>query len=291
MLSMTGYGKGEYKSEAFDLTVELKTVNNRYLDISIKAPKLFVPYEELIRSTVKESVTRGHIDLFVSFTDRRKGQKKLLVNLDAAKAYLDAAHTIGEAFPDLVNDVTVYTLLKNPDVLSEEEEDAENGELSSVLQETLKIALASLNDMRKREGEKLKADLLARMDTIEGLVGRIKERAPLVAETYKKKLYDRIKAYLDEVKPDEARLLTEVAVFTDKCNIDEEITRLFSHISQFRTIVETPLVGRKLDFLVQEFNREANTICSKSNDLAVTECGLSLKNEIEKVREQVQNLE
>lgn len=291
MLSMTGYGKGEWKSEEFDLTIELKTVNNRYLDISIKSPKLFLPYEDLIRSTVKKSMTRGHMDLFVSFTDRRKGQKKLLVNLEAARAYLDAAKSLSEQFPDLVNDVTVYSLMKNPDILSEEEGDAENGDLPAVLEQTLTNALASLNDMRKREGEKLKADLLARMDTIEGLVERIKERAPLVAEAYQNKLSERIKAYLEDVKPDEGRLLTEVAVFTDKCNIDEEITRLFSHISQFRTIAESALVGRKLDFLVQEFNRETNTICSKSNDLIVTECGLSLKNEIEKVREQVQNLE
>ena len=145
--------------------------------------------------------------------------------------------------------------------------------------------------MRAREGDKLKADMLSRMDTIESLVNRVAERAPLVAEGYRAKLEEKIKKYLDGVAPDEGKLLTEVALFTDKSNIDEELTRLKSHIEQFRDICGAPIVGRKLDFLVQEFNRETNTICSKSNDITITKLGLELKNEIEKIREQVQNVE
>lgn len=291
MLSMTGYGKSEYKSEEFDLTIEIRTVNNRYLDVALKAPKAFLPFEDQIRSVVKEKMTRGHMDLFVTYVDHRTGNTALDVDFDLAKAYIEAGKKLKEAFPEVNDDLSITYLLKNPDLLQVRQTEEEQANLLPALKETLSHALDALNEMREREGEKLKNDLLSRMDTIEGYVGSIKERAPLVAETYKKKMYERIKSYLGEVQPDENRLLTEVAVFTDKCNIDEEITRLYSHISQFREISKSRLVGRKLDFLVQEFNREANTICSKSNDLTVTECGLSLKNEIEKVREQVQNLE
>jgi uncharacterized protein (TIGR00255 family) len=167
--------------------------------------------------------------------------------------------------------------------------------LDDSLIEALKVALGSaldnLNAMRKTEGEKLKADMLARMSEIEKLVLEVGARAPLVAQTYKDKLFARVKEYLDGAQIEESRLLTEVAVFTDKSNIDEELTRLHSHIEQFRTICEEGVVGRKLDFLVQEFNREANTTCSKSNDVTITRLGLALKNEIEKIREQVQNVE
>ena len=159
------------------------------------------------------------------------------------------------------------------------------------MKEALKAALANLNAMREKEGEKLKADMLSRVDTVERLVNDIAERAPLVAEDYRKKLKARIEEALNGAAYDETRLLTEVAVFTDKCNIDEELTRLRSHIAQFRAICEEKVVGRKLDFLVQEFNREANTSCSKSNDALLTKTGLALKNEIEKIREQVQNVE
>jgi uncharacterized protein (TIGR00255 family) len=163
--------------------------------------------------------------------------------------------------------------------------------LIKALQVALNSALDNLNEMRKVEGEKLATDMLTRMATIERLVGDIATRAPLVAKTYKEKLLARVKEYLDGVQVDEGRILTEVAVFTDKSNIDEELTRLRSHIEQFRAICRETVVGRKLDFLVQEFNREANTTCSKSNDVTVTRLGLDLKNEIEKIREQVQNVE
>lgn len=291
MLSMTGYGKGAYEKEGLELTCEIKTVNNRYLDVSIKAPRVFAAYEEIIRGTVREKLTRGHADLFVSLKDKREKPAALSVDTALAASYVQAAREIKAAFPDLTDDITVSAVLRYPEVLKSEDAQSPDEEMLTALKTALNGALDKLNEMRLIEGEKLKADMLARVSVIEGLVEKISERAPLVAAAYKERLETRIKEYLDGVLCDEARLLTEVAVFTDKSNIDEELTRLRSHIAQFREICKEGVVGRKLDFLVQEFNREANTTCSKSNDVEITRLGLALKNEIEKIREQVQNLE
>ena len=291
MLSMTGYGKGEYKEGGIELTCEIKTVNNRYLDVSLKMPRIFVAYEEMIRSLIRGKLTRGHADVFVSFKDKREKPTSLTADLALAQAYVNAANAIKEKFPELENDVTVAKVLRYPEVLHQDEVAVADDELIQALKTAVSIALENLNAMRSVEGEKLKADMLSRMATIESLVKEVSLRAPQVAEEYKQKLLNRVKEYLDGVNPDESRLLTEVAIFTDKSNIDEELTRLYSHIEQFRDICEEGIVGRKLDFLVQEFNREANTTCSKSNDVAITRLGLALKNEIEKIREQVQNLE
>ena len=292
MISMTGYGKGEYKEGGIELTCEIKTVNNRYLDVTVKSPRIFTAYDEVIRSTVREKLTRGHADVYVSLKDKREKPQNLVPDLALATAYVNAAQKIKETFPELAFDVTVSSVLRYPEVLKADEgEAAADEELVVALKSALTAALDRLNEMRKTEGEKLKADMLSRVQTIEGIVADISERAPLIASEYKKKLETRVKEYLDGVQADEGRLLTEVAVFTDKSNIDEELTRLRSHIAQFREIAKEPIVGRKLDFLVQEFNREANTTCSKSNDVTVTKLGLALKNEIEKIREQVQNVE
>ena len=291
MLSMTGYGKGEYKQGGIELTCEIKTVNNRYLDVSLKMPRIFTAYEEIIRTLIRGKLTRGHADVFVSFKDKCEKPTTLTADLALATAYVNAAKAIKERFPELVDDVTVSSVLRYPEVLRQDEVAVADDELINALKTAVSIALDNLNEMRGVEGEKLKADMLSRMTTIEGLVKEVSARAPQVAMEHKQKLLNRVREYLDGVNPDEGRLLTEVAVFTDKSNIDEELTRLYSHIAQFRDICEEGIVGRKLDFLVQEFNREANTTCSKSNDVAVTRLGLALKNEIEKVREQVQNLE
>ena len=288
---MTGYGKGTYEADGLELTCEIKTVNNRYLDVSIKSPRVFAAYEDVIRGLVREKLTRGHADVFVSLKDKREKPTATTVDLALASSYVAAAKKIKEAFPDLPDDLTVSSVLRYPEVLKQEDTQALDEELIVALKTALSGALDSLNAMRLTEGEKLKADMLSRMDEIERLVACVSKRAPLVASAYREKLVSRIKEYLDGVEIDEGRLLTEVAVFTDKSNIDEELTRLRSHIGQFRAICEEGVVGRKLDFLVQEFNREANTTCSKSNDVEITRLGLALKNEIEKVREQVQNLE
>ena len=291
MLSMTGFGKGEYKADGIEISVEVKTVNNRYLDVAIKSPKIFNAYEEIIRSAVRERITRGHLDVFVNYIDKRERPKSLYVDAGAASGYCAAAKKLKDLFPGLADDFTLTALMRSPDVVRQEETQGADEALLNALQAALCKALDNLNAMRKKEGEKLSDDMLSRMDAVEKLVDEISARAPLVAAQYKSKLEERMKEILNGAAYDEARLLTEVAVFTDKANIDEELTRLRSHIAQFRNICREERVGRKLDFLVQEFNRECNTVCSKSNDLKVTDCGLALKNEIEKIREQVQNVE
>ncbi len=291
MWSMTGYGKGTYEEGGIELTCEMKTVNNRYLDVSIKAPRIFAAYEELIRAKIREKMTRGHIDLFVSFKDKREKQTTITLDMAVANSYVAAAKQMKEAFPDLTDDITLSSVLRFPEVLKQEDAQTLDEELVKALYAALDVALERLNEMREIEGEKLQADMLSRMETIEGLVEQISFRAPMIAQEHKDKIFARVQEYLNGANIDEGRVLTEVAVFTDKSNIDEELTRLRSHIAQFREICNEGVVGRKLDFLVQEFNREANTTCSKSNDVAVTKLGLALKNEIEKIREQVQNIE
>ena len=288
---MTGYGRGEFKAGGIELTVEIKTVNNRYLDVSIKSPRLFTAYEENIRAAIRGKMTRGHLDVYISLTDKRDREKKVNLDEGMARAYFESAEKINKLFPGLPFDVTVTSVLRYPDVLKTEDKSAADDELISALDSALAFALDNLNKMREAEGKKLEEDMLSRMDTIEQLVGKVEDRAPAVAENYRLKLQAKMKKILEGVDVDEGRLLTEAAVFSDKSNIDEELTRLQSHISQFRAICREKLVGRKLDFLIQEFNRESNTVCSKSNDIEVTRLGLALKNEIEKVREQVQNVE
>ena len=291
MFSMTGFGRGEYKQEGIELTAEVKTVNNRYLDISVKCPKVFSAYEDTVRKLVREYLTRGHADIFISITDKRRREKAYYVDESAAAAYVEAAKRLAELFPDLPDDVTITSVLRQPDMLRAEEPGTADDETVSALKSALCAALQKLNAMRAVEGEKLAADMLARVDNIEGMVQGISERAPLVARDYGERLAEKVRTYLQNIPFDEGRLLTEVAVFADKSNIDEELTRLRSHIGQFRAICGEKLVGRKLDFLIQEFNRETNTICSKSNDIVITKLGLDMKNEIEKIREQVQNVE
>ena len=290
MYSMTGFGKGEYRENGVELTVEVKTVNNRFLDISVKSPRIFSAYEELIRSLVRERISRGHIDVFVTYTDKRERAKTLYVDMAAAAAYVNAARAVKEAFPDLADDPTVASVLRYPDVVKQEEAAGADEVLLDALRSVVCSAMDALREMRQKEGERLKADLLSRMQTIAALREKIAARAPSVAEEYRKKLSERIGEYLGG-KVDEARILTEAAIFADKCNIDEELTRLSSHIAEFYNICKSETVGRKLDFLVQEFNRECNTVCSKSNDVEITSAALEMKNEIEKVREQIQNLE
>ena len=289
MFSMTGYGRADYSENGINLTVELKTVNNRNFDLNCKTPRAFIALEDVIRKTVNSFVKRGRIDLFVNFSDTREKSSVLEVNLEKAVSYYNASKTIAEKL-NLDNDMTVSMIMKSPDVVTDGAV-SDVTELEEIVKETVKKACEKLNEMRLIEGEKLVNDMLSRMDTIESLRSKIIERAPKVAEEYREKLKTRIQEALVDVKYDEARLLNEVAFYTDRVNIDEELTRLGSHINQFRSIIKTEGAGKKLDFLMQEFNRETNTICSKSNDIEVTGYALSLKNEIEKVREQVQNLE
>ncbi|MBE5743946.1 MAG: YicC family protein [Clostridiales bacterium] len=292
MKSMTGYGKAEYSSNGITLTVEIKSVNNRFLDLSYKCPRSFTCLQDVMRSTVQNHLSRGKVDLFVNYY--KQGDREGAVELDSelATAYVAVAKQIKKQFPSLKNDFTVSSLMKTPDVLRLSQESFNVDEISPILVETINKACENLNAMRLFEGEKLKADVLSRVKTIEETVGVIKERAPLVSKEYHDKILKKVQTVLEGSEVDESRLLMEVQLFADKSNIDEEITRLYSHISQLRSICEqTGEVGKKLDFLVQEFNRESNTICSKANDIEVTDNALKLKCEIEKIREQIQNIE
>ena len=287
---MTGYGKGVCAEEGVELTAEVKSVNNRYLDLAIKSPRIFLAQEERIRAIAREHISRGHVDIFISYTDKREQEKSYYVDLSVARAYQQAAMQLKAALPGVADDTTLSFYLRLPDVVRTEESSAADEVLEKLLERALHEAFSSLSAMREKEGERLKGDLLSRMQVIERLTEAIAACAPHVAEEYRKKLTERIEEYLAG-KVDEARILTEAAVFADKCSIDEELTRLRSHIKAFREICALAQVGRKLDFLVQEFNRECNTICSKSSDKEITANALQMKNEIEKVREQIQNLE
>ncbi len=292
MKSMTGYGKAEYNKNGITLTVEIKSVNNRFLDLSFKCPRSFTALQEVMRSTVQKHLSRGKVDLFVNYYKQADECASVEVDYNLASSYVSVAKSIKKAFPSLKNDFTVSSLMRTQDVLRSKQESVDLEEITPILTETLVKACENLDNMRLYEGEKLKADMLSRVAVIEETVGVIKERAPLVQKEYHDKILERVKTVLEGNDFDENRILQEVAIFADKSNIDEEITRLYSHISQFRSICEqNGEVGKKLDFLVQEFNRESNTVCSKANDITVTDNALKLKCEIEKIREQIQNIE
>lgn len=292
MKSMTGYGRSEIKNSKMNLTVEIRTVNNRFLDLSFKCPRSFIPLQDGMRLAINKHVIRGKADVFVSYTKLNGVSNSISVNNDLASSYVSVAKLLKKTYPSLKNDFSVTSLMKTADVLSFTEEEISVDDISSDLFTAVENACVNLNEMRAFEGEKLKNDLLSRIKTIEDTVFEIKQRAPLVAKEYQERLTERVQTLMQNEPVDQSRLLQEVAVFADKSNIDEELTRLTSHIAQFRSICEEKgEVGKKLDFLIQEFNREANTVCSKSNDIKVTDCALKLKCEIEKIREQIQNIE
>ena len=291
MYSMTGYGKGEYREGGIELTVEVKTVNNRFLDVLPKYPRSFIAFDDLIRKTVQQKLNRGRVELFVSFVDKREKEVTISVDYNLAKAYVETAKNLSKTFKGVKNDYSVTQLIKVPELVKTSLCETEIEEIEPILTQTLVLALDNLNKMRLTEGEKLKEELLSRVTQVEQIVEQIKLKAPQVAKEHQEKMLERIKELLGGVEIDQARILQETAIFADKSNIDEEIARLTSHISQFRQIADDVTAGRKLDFLIQEFNREANTICSKASNIEVTDCGLKLKCEIEKIREQIQNIE
>lgn len=290
MQSMTGYGKAEYNNGGINLVVEIKTVNNRFLDVVSKYPRSFIRYDDLIRKTVAAKLSRGRVEVMIQLKETEQSASLVNVDLFLAESYYNASKVIAEKFPELKNDVTVGSLMRSPDVLTINA-DEDDDRYYDILKTVLENALDNLNKMRATEGEKLKADLLSRNAEVLSLVNEIAERAPLVKEDYFERLKSRMTELLGSAPYDQTRLLQEVAIFADKSNIDEEITRLKSHVSQLKQIVEQENSGKKLDFLAQEFNREANTICSKSNDVSITQTALKLKCEIEKMREQIQNVE
>ncbi|MBR2496149.1 MAG: YicC family protein [Clostridia bacterium] len=291
MYSMTGYGKAIKELDGRTLTIELKSVNNRFLDINNKMPQILLFAEDRLRKEIQAAISRGRVDVFISYVDNRETEKKVVVDLGLAKGYFEAGNVLNSSL-SLTNDMSTTTFFRLPDVVKPMQEDDDSELLLELVASTVKEALQNMNKMRAIEGEKLKADILSRVEVLKGYLKKVEERAPMVVANYREKLQLRMTEILGKVEVDEAKLLNEVAFFTDKANVDEEITRLKSHFVQAENILnKEQLVGRKLDFLVQEFNRETNTICSKSNDLELTNVALLMKSEIEKIREQIQNLE
>lgn len=293
MKSMTGYGRGECTMYNRKFVVEIKAVNHRYNDITIKMPRTMLLFEDAIKKVIGAKVFRGKIDVYVNFESYSEDDVNITVNENLAKGYVAVLNDLKSKF-NIDDKITLDLVAKFPDLITVDKgitsEEAGN-EIYECLMNAVNEAVCGFVEMRTREGETLKANILEKLETIHNSVNRINERAPEVAKDYRKRLEDKLKE-LDEIQADESRILTEVLIFSDKACIDEEITRLYSHIEQMKSIVmeEVP-VGRKLDFLVQEMNREVNTIGSKSNDLEITNIIVDTKSEIEKIREQIQNIE
>lgn len=289
--SMTGFGRAEYADSNRKFTVEIKSVNHRYLDMAIKMPKKLNFFEAAIRNELKNSIQRGKVDVFITYEDYTENNVGIKYNKDVAEEYLKYLKQMSEEF-ELDLDVRVSTLSRYPEVFSMEEIDVDEEEIWAGLKAAIQGAADKFVDARIKEGENLKNDLIMKLDDMLTHVAYIKERAPEIIAEYKKGLEEKVKELLGDVKVDEARLLTEVTIFADKVCIDEEIVRLTSHIETTKkALLEGGSIGRKLDFIAQEMNREANTILSKANDLATSNHAIELKTEIEKVREQIQNIE
>lgn len=290
MFSMTGYGRGEAEQNGRTLVVELKSVNHRFLDLSIKLPRALLFAEDAMKKLISSRVSRGHIDVFTTYS-APKDQGVLTLNKSVAENYVQMGKELSAAF-GLKDDLTASSLLRVQGVVEEGIPAVSEEEVIALVTEATNRALDSLLKMRDTEGKAITADILTKLSEIERLTGVIETRAPLVSAEYKTRLEETVREALSGADYDETRLLTEVALFTDKCAIDEELARLHAHIGHYRKILSTePTAGRKLDFLTQELNREANTIGSKANDALIAENVVLLKCEIEKVREQIQNLE
>ncbi len=290
MNSMTGYGKGEAEINGRSLTVELKSVNHRFLDLSVKLPRALIFAEDGLKKQIASRLARGHVDVFTTYR-APQDEASLSLNESVAEEYLAMGRVLTEKF-GVKNDLTASSLLRVQGVVEETPKDAPEEEILSLVREATERALDSLVKMRETEGKAITADILSKLAEVERLTGLIKARAPLVTEEYKVRLKKTVSDALEGAAYDETRLLTEIALFADKVAIDEEIARLFAHIEHYRKILSTePSAGRKLDFLTQELNREANTIGSKASDSEIQENVVLLKCEIEKIREQIQNLE
>lgn len=291
MHSMTGYGKGVSKRDGKIITIEIKTVNHRFLDCNIKLPRNFLFVEDRVKKAVSSAISRGHVDLYLTYEQSSTDEGAYTVDLELANNYLTAVRQL-ENGTGLANDVTLSTLLRVGDIVTRQQSVEDEDLLAEMTLEAASEALVNLKVMREKEGQSQKADIASKLGTIEACLDRIKEFAPKVVEDYRELLNARIAEVVEPSLVDKQRLATEVALYADHCAIDEEITRLSTHISNMRSLLEaTEPVGRKMDFLVQEFNRETNTIGSKANDMRITKEALAIKNEIEKMREQAANIE
>lgn len=289
--SMTGFGRGEASDSDRKITVEMKSVNHRYFEPSIKMPKRLNFYDASIRAELKKYISRGKVDVFITYEDYTENKFCLKYNEELANEYMGILNHIAEQF-GLENDVKVSGLSRYPEVITMEEQDEDEEEIWHLLSEAVNEACVQFVNTRIIEGENLKNDLIGKLDYMLSLVDLIEERSPAIIEEYREKLLSKIYEVIEDTALDENRIATEVTIFADKVCVDEETVRLRSHIESTRdALLEGGSVGRKLDFIAQEMNREANTILSKANDLDVSNWAISLKTEIEKVREQIQNIE
>jgi uncharacterized protein (TIGR00255 family) len=289
--SMTGYGSAKGTSGKLDITVELRSVNNRFLDCSVKLPRVYTVLEDGIKQKVQSRISRGKVDVFVTIDASRADDISISVNESVADAYMTALGQLSERYR-IANDITAVALSRMPDVLFVTKAETDMEQLGNDISDILSQALDDFDSMRVQEGRKLYDDLNRRADEIERLVHLAEERSPQTVAEYRARLTKRLNEVLENTNIDESRILTEAAIFADRVSVNEETVRLHSHIAQLRQLLDgNESVGRKLDFLVQEFNREANTIGSKGNDIEMSKIVVDLKAEIEKVREQIQNIE
>ena len=291
ILSMTGYGSAKGTVEGLNISAELKSVNNRYLDVSVRLPRGFLFAEEAIKAAVQQHISRGKVDVFLTVDSSQAADTVVRINEPLLRAYLDALDSIASEH-GLQNDVTALSVARFPDVLSVEKAEADQDALRAGLVALMDEALAEYDRMRLREGQKLREDVESRLVTIEALVTEVETHAPETVEAYHNRLRQKLESVLEGKDVDEARVITECAVFADRVAVDEETVRLRSHIAQMRQMLAagSPF-GRKADFLIQEFNRESNTIGSKCQNADIAKVVVDLKSEIEKIREQIQNIE
>lgn len=289
--SMTGYGSAKGAAEDLEITVEVKSVNNRYLDTSVRMPRSFLFAEDAVKSAVQRHISRGKVDVFVSVDASAADNMTVKINEPLLRGYLEAIRHISDSY-DLENDLTAVSVSRFPDILAVEKKDLDADSISAGITAVAEKALDDFDAMRLREGEKLCSDVLSRLETIEALVSTVEREAPKTVEEYRNRLREKMAELLGAAGIDENRILSEAAVFADHIAVDEETVRLRSHISQLRTMLSgrSP-IGRKIDFLIQEFNREANTIGSKCQNSDIAHVVVDLKSEIEKIREQIQNIE
>ena len=289
--SMTGFGRGKDAQDGREMTVELKSVNHRYLDLAFRMPRHISFAEDTLRTALNESLSRGHVDVFVNYRNTRTDAKEVRIDTGLLGAYLKS---VKEAAAELMmeNDMTLSTALRLPDVTDIVEADEDNAAVAALAKAAAEAAIKELVAARRGEGERLADDLTVRLKTVDELREKIELRAPMVVEEYANKLNERIEVMLGSVEVDRQRLATEVALFADKASIDEELVRLKSHTAQARELLDqSEAAGRRLDFVVQEMNREFNTIGSKANDAEIARLVILGKAELEKIREQVQNIE
>ena len=290
MNSMTGFGRANLEKDTREYTVEIKSVNHRYSDITVKAPKILMGLEDKIRKTVLSKVTRGKIDIYITYLNFGVEGRKVVINKELAKLYIEELQSLAKE-NGIDGDIKVTEISKFPDILNVENKD-ENDAIEEELMKCLTIALDRFVQMRSLEGNKIKEDIRERLQKIEENVQKISVCATGLVDEYVVKLENRINEILKTEIVDKNRLAQEIVIYSDRCSVEEELTRLKSHISQFYTLIENEgAVGKKLDFLIQEMNRETNTIGSKSGSIDITNCVIELKTILEDIREQVQNVE